>query len=60
MKFNDIIGDAQGCCKDGMYLFTEKNGEKHGKHDPIIECINEAFKVRFENFLISAYTRTGK
>lgn len=30
-------------------------GEKHGKHDPDIECINEAFKVRFENFFISVY-----
>lgn len=38
----------------------EKNGEKHGKPDPDIECINKAFKVRFENILISAYTRTGK
>lgn len=39
---------------------AEIKGEKHGKPDPIIECINEAFKVRFENILISAYTRTGK
>lgn len=39
-----------------LYLFAEKKGEKHGKHGPNIECINKAFKVRFENFLIPLYT----
>lgn len=32
---------------------NEKKGEKHEKHDPDIECINEAFGVRCENLFIS-------
>lgn len=42
-----------------MYILREKNKEKHEKHGLDIECINKAFKVRFENFFIPIYARTG-
>ena len=36
------------------------NGEKHAHPGQNIECINKAFKVRFENILIPTYARAGK
>ncbi len=36
-----------------ILLSAEKNKEKHEKPGPVIECINEAFKVRFEDIFIS-------
>ena len=36
------------------------NGEKHAHPGQNIECINKAFKVRFENIFISVDDGTGK